>query len=205
MKLQYFVGRASRPSRFSNRGIEQKHVLIFPAVSPAPTGGVGGLLPDESASVQGLNARIVLGILWLALVGLPFATNAQSYSIDWSKIAGGGGMSTGGTYQVSGTIGQPDATTQTLTGGNYSLTGGFWSLISVVQTAGAPTLYIGHSGNGIIISWASSATGFALQQSSNLGANHWTASVYTISTNGATESITVTPPTGNLFFRLKSQ
>jgi hypothetical protein len=27
-----------------------------------------------------------------------------------------------------------------MTGGNYSLTGGFWSLISVVQTAGVPNL-----------------------------------------------------------------
>ena len=34
---------------------------------------------------------------------------AQSYSIDWWKVAGGGGTSTGGAYQISGTIGQPDA------------------------------------------------------------------------------------------------
>jgi len=44
------------------------------------------------------------------------------YSINWYKIAGGGGTSTGGTYQVSGTIGQPDAS-GAMTGGNYSLTG----------------------------------------------------------------------------------
>ena len=43
-------------------------------------------------------------------------------SVDWYKIAGGGGTSTGGTYQVSGTIGQPDAS-GAMTGGNYSLTG----------------------------------------------------------------------------------
>ena len=41
----------------------------------------------------------------------------QSYSIDWYKIAGGGGTSTGATYQVTGTIGQPDAS-GTLTGGS---------------------------------------------------------------------------------------
>ena len=35
--------------------------------------------------------------------------HAQTYSIDWYKIAGGGGTSTGGTYAVSGTIGQPEA------------------------------------------------------------------------------------------------
>ena len=64
------------------------------------------------------------------------SARAQNYSIPWYKVAGGGGTSTGGTYPVSGTIGQPDAG-GAMSGGNYSLTGGFWSLISVVQTAGA--------------------------------------------------------------------
>lgn len=33
------------------------------------------------------------------------SASAQSYSIDWFKVAGGGGSSTGGVYSVSGTIG----------------------------------------------------------------------------------------------------
>jgi hypothetical protein len=77
-------------------------------------------------------------LLWSAGSGI--AGLAQQYSIDWYKIAGGGGTSTGGTYQVSGTIGQPDAS-GAMTGGNYSVTGGFWSLISVVQTAGLPNAH----------------------------------------------------------------
>ena len=64
-------------------------------------------------------------ILLLGLM-VPLAGLAQQYSIDWYKIAGGGGTSTGGTYSVSGTIGQPDASGP-MTGGNYSLTGGFWA------------------------------------------------------------------------------
>ncbi len=75
---------------------------------------------------------------------------AQNYTMDWHKISGGGGTSTGGTFQVSGTIGQHDAGGP-MTGGNYSLTGGFWALISVVQTSGAPTLFISHAGNSVII------------------------------------------------------
>src|SRR4051794_16327834 len=67
--------------------------------------------------------------------------SAQTYSIDWYKISGGGGTSSNGQYTVSGTIGQHDAGGP-MTGGNYSLTGGFWSLLSVVQTAGSPTLRI---------------------------------------------------------------
>ena len=61
---------------------------------------------------------------------------AQPYSIDWNKISGGG-TSTNGQYAVTGTIGQPDVG-GAMTGGNFSLTGGFWALISVVQTADAP-------------------------------------------------------------------
>ena len=43
-----------------------------------------------------------IALLWL----LPAMAFAQSYSIDWFTIAGGGGTSTGGPYSVSGTIGQ---------------------------------------------------------------------------------------------------
>jgi len=132
----------------------------------------------------------------------PIAGLAQQYSIDWYKIAGGGGTSTGATYQVSGTIGQPDAG-GALTGGNYSLTGGFWSLISVVQTAGLPNLTIIHSGNSVIISWPNTGS-FTLQQNNNLSVSaNWAASGYSISTSNGTNSITITSATGNLFFRLK--
>src|SRR5471032_1412450 len=96
-------------------------------------------------------------ILFISLL-LPAIGFAQQYSIDWYKISGGGGTSTGATYQVSGTIGQPDAG-GAMSGGNFSVTGGFWSLISVVQTLGAPALTVTHSGNSVIVSWPSPSTG----------------------------------------------
>jgi len=139
------------------------------------------------------SAALLLGIAWMA--------HAQSYSIDWYKIAGGGGTSTGGVYSVSGTIGQHDAGGP-LTGGSYSLTGGFWSLISVVQTAGLPNLTITHAGNSVIVSWPDTGS-YTLQQNSNLAGGSWTSSVYTITTTNGTSSITIPSPVGNLFFRLK--
>ena len=131
---------------------------------------------------------------------LPALGFAQQYSIDWYKIAGGGGTSTGGTYTVSGTIGQHDAGGP-MTGGNYSLTGGFWSLISVVQTFGSPTLTVTHSGNNVIVSWPYPSTGWTLQQNSNLTMASWSTSGG-ISNDGTNNFITITSPTGNLFFRL---
>jgi hypothetical protein len=140
----------------------------------------------------------------LTLLGA-LSVGAQNYSIDWYKIAGGGGTSTGGTYSVSGTIGQHDATANgALTGGNYSLTGGFWAMISVVQTPGLPNLVITHSGNTVTVSWPNTGS-YTLQQNSNLATPAgWTASGYTIATANGTNSITITPPTGNLFFRLSN-
>jgi hypothetical protein len=48
------------------------------------------------------------------------------YDLSWNTINGGGGTSTsiGGKYEVTGTIGQPDAAYST--GGKFELSGGFW-------------------------------------------------------------------------------
>jgi hypothetical protein len=151
---------------------------------------------------------IFLNSRWMALFFLTSSLcllKAQSYSIDWYKIAGGGGTSTNGQYSVSGTIGQPDAS-GAMTGGSYSLTGGFWSLISVVQTPGVPNLVIVPNGpNSVKILWPDPATNsFTLQQNNNLATTaNWTTTGYATSAANGTNSITITPPVGNLFFRLK--
>lgn len=51
---------------------------------------------------------------------------AQPFAIDWYTIDGGGGTSSGGSFTLSGTIGQPDAG-PTMSGGSFTLTGGFWA------------------------------------------------------------------------------
>jgi hypothetical protein len=139
------------------------------------------------------------------LSAFSFQASGQSYSIDWYKIAGGGGTSTGGSYSVSGTIGQHDATANgALAGGNYSLTGGFWALISVVQTPGLPNLIITHLGNSVIVSWPDPATNsYTLQQNGHLSiTGGWATTSYSITWANGTNSVTINPPTGNLFFRL---
>ena len=126
---------------------------------------------------------------------------AQPYSVDWYKIAGGGGTSSNGTYQVSGTIGQPDAS-GAMSGGNYSVTGGFWALINVVQTPGAPTLFISHSGNTVTVYWHN-VTGWNLQQNSNLTTTNWSAN-NSATPMGGTNYLNLVNPTGNVFFRLSN-
>jgi hypothetical protein len=145
---------------------------------------------------------------WLSFVILHSAfclrMVGQSYSIDWFTIDGGGGTSTGGVYSVSGTIGQPDANATPMTGGNYSLTGGFWSLLSVVQTPGAPLLSILFtSTNTALVSWPSPSTGWTLQQNTNsVSSVNWSNAPGTIQDNGTLKYLIVNPPTGNRFYRL---
>ena len=135
----------------------------------------------------------------IALLFAAGTAPAQNYSIDWHTI-GGGGASTGGVYSVSGTIGQPDA--GAMAGGNYSLAGGFWSLIAV-QTPGAPLLTITASSSNVIISWPSSSSGFGLQENTSLNPANWSAIPPTNSDNGTIKSITVPAGPGNRFYRLK--
>ena len=59
-----------------------------------------------------------------AAVTLLAATARAQYSIPWSTIDGGGGASTGGSFSLTGTIGQHDAAAQS--GGTFVLGGGFW-------------------------------------------------------------------------------
>ncbi|MEK7730556.1 MAG: hypothetical protein AAB363_01740 [Planctomycetota bacterium] len=57
--------------------------------------------------------------------GMPVTQLGPDYDLSWHTIDGGGVMfSNGGDFELSGTIGQPDA--GTLTSGEYTLTGGFW-------------------------------------------------------------------------------
>jgi len=138
----------------------------------------------------------------LALMGFVFGAAAQQYSIDWYKVAGGGGTSTGGAFSLGGSIGQHDAGGPML-GGNYSLTGGFWGILAVVTTPGAPLLTIKRTPtNTVVVSWPSPSTGFVLQQTSTLAPATWSNVPQIPADDGTTRSVVLNAPSGNCFFRL---
>jgi len=127
---------------------------------------------------------------------------AQNYSVDLFTIDGGGGTSMNGQYSLSGTIGQPDA--GHMAGGNFTLDGGFWGIVTAVQTPDAPFLRVFlTTTNTVLVAWPATSTGFSLQQNSILGMTNWvyvTNSVYTV---GSENHVIISPPTGNRFYRLK--
>jgi hypothetical protein len=146
-----------------------------------------------------MKLKLVL-LLLAGLCGALSSAPAQGYSINWYKVAGGGGTSAGGTYSVRGTIGQADAS-GAMTGGNYSLTGGFWSLIAVAQTPGAPTLYISRAGTTITIYWQT-VSGWNLQQNGNLTVPAGWGNSSGVTQSNGTNFLTLIKPAGNQFYRL---
>lgn len=142
-------------------------------------------------------------IFSLACLLLPGSLLAQTYSITWSTIDGGGGTSTGGVYAVSGTIGQPDAS-HAMTGGNYSVSGGFWAIYAV-PTTGAPQLSIRRTTtNTVQVYWPSPSIGWNPQVNTNLTTTNWITPVETVQDDGTIRFIIVNPPTGNRYYRLSN-
>lgn len=67
---------------------------------------------------------VICGVL-LVMASLAAAQAGNGYELSWWTVDGGGGTwSTGGGFQLGGTMGQPDA--GVLVGGGYTLGGGFW-------------------------------------------------------------------------------
>ena len=128
----------------------------------------------------------------IAFVGL-----GQSYRVDWHTIDGGGGTSSGDGYTIIGTIGQPDASTTAMTGGQYAMEGGFWA-IEAVQTPGGPHLSIAVSGPGqVTIWWTPDTPGWILQESPDLSTAAWTNSP-----SGANNPVIVPATLPKKFYRL---
>jgi hypothetical protein len=141
--------------------------------------------------------------LLAVIVAAMSLTALGQFTIDWYKVGGGGGASAGGAYQITGTIGQHDASGP-MGGGPYSVSGGFWALYAV-PTSGAPLLSISLTPtNTAIVSWPSPSTGFGLLQNSNIAGTNWVTPPETVQDNGVTRFIIVNPPTGNRFYRLRN-
>ncbi len=104
--------------------------------------------PGSSRSLRVLAFAALLGVAASALAAdgraddplapTPASTAAQitDFANRRYVIASGGGSSSGGSFAISGTIGQADADPlQPSTGGTFAITGGFWGT-AAAQTDG---------------------------------------------------------------------
>ena len=78
-------------------------------------------------------AMMVALALGALLMAVSLALAQGGYDLGWFTVSGGGGATSGGSYTLTGSIGQSDA--GSLSGGAYTLSGGF-------ILAGALTLYL---------------------------------------------------------------
>lgn len=92
-----------------------------------------------------------------------------------------------------------------MTGGNYTIDGGFWGIIAAAQTPGSPVLRVAlTTTNTAVVAWPAPSTGFSLQENSNPGTTNWTSVTNAVTIVGSENQIIVSPPFGNRFYRLKN-
>lgn len=92
------------------------------------------------------------------LVPAGAAAAQPGLAIPWSTVDGGGGTSTDGTFSLTGTIGQPDAA-PAMTGGGFSLVGGFWAGIGACGADWDGSGQVNSSDiSGFLTSWVASVT-----------------------------------------------
>jgi hypothetical protein len=141
----------------------------------------------------------------IACAATIFTCSAQDFSLEASAISGGGGQGSSSDFELASTIGQVDA--GSMSGGDFALDGGFWSIIAAVETEGAPTLTISTSGNQVTISWPESGSaGFALEVANALAlapaTTTWTPVNATPQTNNGFVSVQLPLAEGPQFYRL---
>ena len=72
-----------------------------------------------------MSRKFLLALTVFLLLSAVAFTYSQSYEMKWWSIDGGGAKSSGGSYAITGAIGQPD-TGEAMSSGPYNLDGGFW-------------------------------------------------------------------------------
>ena len=84
------------------------------------------VVPNLRQAEKALLALVAL--FMLASVAMAQSGSSAGYGLTWWTVDGGGyTFSTGGSYALGGTAGQPDAG-PALTNGGYALAGGFWGV-----------------------------------------------------------------------------
>ena len=136
---------------------------------------------------------------WAVFLLLVCNSAFAQYSIDWFTVDGGGGTTSDGVYEITGTIGQPDA--GSVIAGNYVIEGGFWSDLEPVP--GAPDLTIERmSPSSVLLAWPAPSNGFMLQQNTNLTTTNWVAVTNPPVVVNGEKQVTVSPLVGNRYYRL---
>jgi hypothetical protein len=140
-------------------------------------------------------------LLVLAATLAKASLSAQGFAVHTSNVTGGGGTSHGVGFSISGTIGEPSAST--LAGDSFSVSPGYWNVVTALNEPEAPILALErHPDGSVTVSWPSTALGFVLEQSADLTPGSWVISPVSVADDGATRSVRITAPQDRIFLRL---
>ena len=120
-----------RPARLPTPTCPVNPPTLNPSKEGSRTGRARSIIPLLGGGRGGLPRRFLLCtgvrtvVLLTSLMALCLSARAD-FTLNWFTQDGGGGRSSAGAYTAHITIGQPDATTTPLTGGGYTIHGGFW-------------------------------------------------------------------------------
>jgi hypothetical protein len=137
---------------------------------------------------------------WAVFLLLACHSAFAQYSIDWFTVDSGGGTTSDGVYEITGTIGQPDA--GSVTTGDYVIEGGFWSDLEAAPELPGLTIEL-VSPSSVLVSWPAPANGFVLQQNTNVTTTNWVAVTNPPVVANGEKQVTVSPLVGNRYYRLK--
>lgn len=70
---------------------------------------------------------LLLAVGILATAHVLAQSSGGAFEVTQSTIDAGGGTSTGGEFELTGTIGQPEADPKAASGGELVVAGGFWA------------------------------------------------------------------------------
>lgn len=164
------------------------------------------------ASITSIAAADVNGDGAVDLICANYLADPNTLSVLTNDGSGGFGSNTtltvgeGGTRAVVAADvngdGKPDLVAANFDDGTLSVL--FNASIFPPPTS-TPTLNINSSINRMLVSWPSASAGWSLQQNTDLTTTNWSPSGYNgfpIADDGTNKSLTISPPSGNLFFRL---
>lgn len=106
--------------------------------------------------------------------------------------------------QITATVpaGATSGPLSVIAAGGISTTVSNFTVNSVVVPQ--PKLSIALSGANVVLSWPTNAVGYNLQQTAALNPSTWTNYTGTVNTIGTNRTVTLTTPSGRMFFRLSN-
>ena len=141
--------------------------------------------------------------LFIAFLNGPCRLAAQSYEILSPAIVVSGALSGGGRFSLTSVTREVDGHAL-LSGGSYSLTGGFSGQYNALQQQGSPRLQITKLASGVTrISWAAIVPGWRLEWNANLSSGSWSEVLSVPLVDGDVQYLDFAMAASTAFFRLK--